>query len=125
MTRRQEINETFHLARARAWYASGKTLAEIAIDQRCSITTVTRRLSREGVQIRPAGRTPTASTKLDLARARADYAAGHSIRQIASDQGCNHSLVYRCLTGVGVQMRSHRITALEAKLCKLLEKRAK
>lgn len=46
---------TFHLQRAMARYRRGRTLAEIAQDERCAINTVWRRLRAAGVELRKPG----------------------------------------------------------------------
>lgn len=46
--------ETFNLAQAKAWYASGKTTIEIADDQGCAVETARRRLREAGVKMRPS-----------------------------------------------------------------------
>ena len=81
----------------------GLSTLEIARMLGCSSSTVSRRLRKAGVEIRPPG---GVKKKLASKTIRRLYEEGRSAPYIASKLGCSTNVVYSRLVGMGVEIRS-------------------
>ncbi|MER5649715.1 hypothetical protein [Streptosporangium sp. NPDC002524] len=90
---------------AAALYARGATLALVARQLRVSIPEARAAIVGQGVQIRPPGNQPR-TFNLEVAKAR--YAAGWTLRELAAGTGLSASRVHILLRDAGVKMRDQR-----------------